>query len=144
MHLIDAPHMRRSTRRPQGCDSNGTCRHLQRIGAAAHALNLPDIGSRSSGDRRLEQVLDGGCSDLDMAPGGSDSHHMRAIASWLLRLIRIALLVVLFFFLLSTVVAFGGPGTGPWEKGVLAVVFLGLVGLAASVHRIGQGRSVIR
>ena len=63
---------------------------------------------------------------------------MTAMAPWLLRLIRVALLVAL-FFLLSTVVAIGGPGTGPWEKGALVVVFLALVGLAAPVHRFRRG-----
>lgn len=65
---------------------------------------------------------------------------MLAIAPWLLRLVRMTLLVILFFFLLSTVIAFGGPGTGVWEKVVLVVVFLGLLGLAVPVHRIGRGR----
>ena len=49
---------------------------------------------------------------------------MLAIAPWLLRLVRMTLLVILFFFLLSTVIAFGGPGAGVWEKVVLVVVFL--------------------
>ena len=65
---------------------------------------------------------------------------MTAIVPWLLRLVRVALLVVLFFFLLSTVVAFGGSATGPLEKGVVAVVFLGLLALAVPVHRIGRDR----
>lgn len=56
----------------------------------------------------------------------------------LLRLVRVALLVVLFFLLLSIVIAFGGPSTGPSEKGVLVVAFLGLLALAIPVHRIGR------
>jgi len=63
---------------------------------------------------------------------------MSATAPRPLRLVRAALLVVLFFSLLSTVVAFGGPNTGPWEKGVLVGVFLGLLALAVPVHRIGR------
>lgn len=65
---------------------------------------------------------------------------MSTIAARLLRLVRVALLVVIFFFLLSTVVAFGGAGSGPWEKGVLVVVFLGLLALAVPVHRVGRHR----
>lgn len=65
---------------------------------------------------------------------------MSAIAPWLLRLVRVALLVILFFLLLSTVIAFGGPGTGLLERGVLVVVLVGLLGLAVPVHRIGRGR----
>lgn len=51
--------------------------------------------------------------------------------------LRVALLVVL--FLLSTVVAAGGPTTGTLEKAVLVVVFIGLLGLVVPVHRIGHG-----
>ena len=65
---------------------------------------------------------------------------MLAIAPWPLRLVRMALLVVLFFFPPSTVIAFGGPGPAVWEKGVRVVVFLGLLGLAVPAHRISRGR----
>lgn len=65
---------------------------------------------------------------------------MTAIVPWLLRLVRVVLLVVLFFILLSTVVAFRESATGPLEKGVLVVVFLGLLALAVPVHRIGRDR----
>ena len=65
---------------------------------------------------------------------------MSAIAPWLLHLVRVALLLVLFFLLLSTVVAFGGPGTGALERVALAAVFVGLVALAVPVHRIGRNR----
>jgi type VI protein secretion system component VasF len=63
-----------------------------------------------------------------------------AIVPWLLRLVRVALLVVLFFFLLSTVVALGGSATGVLEKGVLVAVFLSLLAAAVLVHRIGRHR----
>ena len=65
---------------------------------------------------------------------------MTVLAPRLRRLVRLGLLVVMFIFLLSTVIAFGGPGTGPWERSVLVVVFLGLLGLAVPVHRIGRQR----
>jgi hypothetical protein len=65
---------------------------------------------------------------------------MHVIAPWLSRLIRVALLVILFFLLLSSVVAIARPETGPLEKGVLAVGFVGLLMLAVPVHRIGRGR----
>lgn len=65
---------------------------------------------------------------------------MPTIVPGLLRLLRVALLVILFFSMLSAVIAFGGPGTGPLEKGVLIVVFLGLLAFAVPIHRIGRGR----
>jgi hypothetical protein len=65
---------------------------------------------------------------------------MHVIAPWLSRLIRVALLVILFFLLLSSVVAIARPETGPLEKGVLAVGFVGLLMLAVPVHRIGRDR----
>lgn len=77
---------------------------------------------------------------LTRNPAISESHGVTMIAPWLLRLIRVGLLVILFILLLSTVIAFGGPGTGPLEKSVLVAVFLGLLGLAVSVHRIGRAR----
>jgi hypothetical protein len=58
--------------------------------------------------------------------------------STLPRLLRIALLGVLFVLLLSLVVAVGRPETGPFEKIVLVAAGVGLVGLAIPVHRIGQ------
>jgi hypothetical protein len=58
--------------------------------------------------------------------------------SALLRLLRIALLAVLFLLLLSLVVAVGRPETGPFEKVVLVAAGIGLLGLAMPVHRIGQ------
>lgn len=63
---------------------------------------------------------------------------MIAISPWALKLIRAALLVVLFVFLLSTVIAAGGPTTGPLERAALVVVFIGLLALAIPVHRIGR------
>jgi hypothetical protein len=87
---------------------------------------------------RLSNVPCGSQGSVDVRLGVLDSPDMSTIAPWLLRLIRVALLVVIFFFLLFTVIALGGPGTGPLEKGVLVVVFLGLLALAVPVHRIGR------
>ena len=64
---------------------------------------------------------------------------MTAISPWLLKLMRVAL-VVLFVLLLSVVVAAGGPATGPLEKGGLAVLLIGVLAFAIPVHRIGRSR----
>lgn len=58
--------------------------------------------------------------------------------SVLLRLLRIALLIILFLMALSLVVAIGRPETGPFEKVVLIAAVVGLLGLAMPVHRIGE------
>jgi hypothetical protein len=55
----------------------------------------------------------------------------------MLRLVRIALLVALFFLVLGLVVAVGSPGTGPIEKTILAAGIVGLLGATIPVHRIG-------
>ena len=55
----------------------------------------------------------------------------------MIRLLRLALLVVLFFLLLSTVVAIASPQTGIVEKFVLTSAGAGLVWIASRVRRIG-------
>lgn len=55
----------------------------------------------------------------------------------MLRLLRIALQVVLFFLLLSVVVAVASGNTGAVEKLGLVAVAAGLVWVAARVRRIG-------
>jgi hypothetical protein len=55
----------------------------------------------------------------------------------MLRLLRIALQVVLFFLLLGVVVAIGTPETGPLEKAVLLAGGLGLVWVAAKLRGLG-------
>jgi hypothetical protein len=54
-----------------------------------------------------------------------------------LRLLRIGLQVVLFFLLLSIVVAIGAVETGLVEKAVLMAAGLALVWVASRVRRIG-------
>ena len=61
----------------------------------------------------------------------------------MLALLRRALQVVLFFTLLSVVVALGATETGLMEKGVLAVLAGVLVWVASLVRRLGA-RSVPR
>ena len=58
-----------------------------------------------------------------------------------LRLLRLAILVVISFMTLSLVIAIGGPWTGPAEKVVLAVAVVGLIAAAGPVGRIGSARS---
>lgn len=62
---------------------------------------------------------------------------MLSSKSTMLRLIRVPLLSVIFFFTLSLVVAIGRSETGPLEKVALAGAVLGLVALARPVHRMG-------
>jgi hypothetical protein len=54
------------------------------------------------------------------------------------RLLRIALQVAIFFFLLGLVMAIASSDTGAAEKAVLALVGAGLVALAPVVRRIGS------
>jgi hypothetical protein len=54
----------------------------------------------------------------------------------MLRLLRLALQLVLFFLLLSVVVAIAAAETGPWEKGALLLFGAGLVWLATRVREI--------
>jgi hypothetical protein len=53
------------------------------------------------------------------------------------RLVRLALLVVLFFWILGFIVAAGRPETGPTEDVVLIALICGLFALAVPVRRIG-------
>ena len=55
----------------------------------------------------------------------------------MLRLLRVALLVVLVFVVLGFIVAAGRPETGPMEDVVLVAVIVGLFALAVPVRRIG-------
>ena len=59
----------------------------------------------------------------------------------MLRLLRIALQVVIFFLLLGVVVGIGTPYTGPIEKVVLVPIGLALVWLAVQVRGIGRPTS---
>jgi hypothetical protein len=59
----------------------------------------------------------------------------------MLRLLRIALQVVLFFLLIGVVIGIGTPNTGGLEKVVLVLVGLGLVWLAT---RLRSDRSAPR
>ena len=52
------------------------------------------------------------------------------------RLLRLALQLVLFFMLLSVVVAIAAAETGPWEKGALIILAAGLVWLASRLRGI--------
>jgi hypothetical protein len=56
---------------------------------------------------------------------------------YVLRLLRLALLVVLFFWILGLVIAIGRPETGLIEDGVLVGVVAGLFVLAIPVRRLG-------
>jgi len=55
----------------------------------------------------------------------------------MVRLLRVALQLVLFFLLLSLVVAVGSAQTGTAEEAVLIAVGLVLMWLASHVRRIG-------
>ena len=55
----------------------------------------------------------------------------------MLRLLRIALQVMLFFLLISVVIGIGAAETGLVEKGALTVIGLTLVWVASRVRRIG-------
>ena len=59
----------------------------------------------------------------------------------MIRLVRHALQVILFFFLLSLVVALGSAETGVVEKVVLVGVCAALVWIASRVRRIGAPAS---
>jgi hypothetical protein len=65
---------------------------------------------------------------------------IRFVASYdatVLRVVRFALLLVLFFMVLGLVVAAGSPETGPIEKPILAVMAVGLLAASIPVRRIG-------
>jgi hypothetical protein len=55
----------------------------------------------------------------------------------MLRLVRIAILVVLTFLVLSLVVAGARPETGILEKVVLVAAIIGLIAAASPARRIG-------
>ncbi len=59
----------------------------------------------------------------------------------MLRLARMVMLVVLFFWILGLVVAIARPETGPVEDIVLVGIVLGLFALAVPVGRIGATSS---
>jgi hypothetical protein len=52
------------------------------------------------------------------------------------RLLRLALQLVLFFGLMSVVIAIATPETGPWEKGALVLLAAALVWLASRLRAI--------
>jgi hypothetical protein len=56
----------------------------------------------------------------------------------MLRLVRIAILVVLTFLVLSLVVAVARPETGILEKVVLVATIVGLIAAASPARRIGM------
>ena len=64
-------------------------------------------------------------------------HGAGMYAESVLRLIRFALLLVLFFLILGLVVGIAGPGTGPVEDAVLVAIVGALFALAIPVRRIG-------
>ena len=55
-----------------------------------------------------------------------------------LRIVRLALLVMLAFLVLALVVALASPETGPIEKPVLALAIVGLLAAGVPVRRIGS------
>jgi hypothetical protein len=57
----------------------------------------------------------------------------------MLRYVRIALQIVLFFLLIGVVIGIGSGDTGAAEKVVLVMIGLGLIWLARPVRRIGAG-----
>ncbi len=59
----------------------------------------------------------------------------------MLRLLRIAILVVMFFITISLVIAVSRPETGAAEKAVLGVAVVGLLFSALPVQRNGSGRA---
>jgi hypothetical protein len=55
-----------------------------------------------------------------------------------LRVVRSALLLVLFFLVLGSIIAAASPETGPFEKPFLALMAIGLLAASIPVHRIGS------
>ena len=66
---------------------------------------------------------------------------MAFLPSWASRLVKFALLGLIFYALLTLVMLIGSADTGPWEKAVLVVVAVAVYALAVPVHRIGNGRT---
>ena len=56
----------------------------------------------------------------------------------MLRLLRLAILIVLVVWILGLVIAVGRPETGPLEDVVLVALVAGSFALAAPVRRIGR------
>jgi hypothetical protein len=54
----------------------------------------------------------------------------------MLRLLRLALQLVLFFMLLAVVISIAAAETGPWEKAALLLLGAGLVWLASRVRAV--------
>lgn len=59
----------------------------------------------------------------------------------MLRLLRIAILLVMTFIVLSLIIAVASPETGPAEKMILGVAVVGVVVSARPVQRLGSGRA---
>lgn len=55
----------------------------------------------------------------------------------MLRLLRLVLLVIMTFIVVSLVIAVARPETGPAEKVVLSVAVVGLIVAARPVQRLG-------
>ncbi|MGI8806913.1 MAG: hypothetical protein ACR2KK_03550 [Acidimicrobiales bacterium] len=59
----------------------------------------------------------------------------------MLRLLRLAILLVMTFVVLSLIIAVAGPETGPAEKLILSLAVLGVLFAAGLVQRLGSGRA---
>jgi hypothetical protein len=75
--------------------------------------------------------------DRERRPSGRDLRSRDRLALAMLRLLRLALQVLLFFLLLGSAIGIGSGETGAIEKLALAALAGGLVWLAALVRRIG-------
>ena len=64
--------------------------------------------------------------------------HRRAYAHHMLRLLRLAILVVMTLIVISLIVAIARPETGPAEKVFLGVAAVGLIVAARPVQRLGS------
>jgi hypothetical protein len=78
----------------------------------------------------------GGLTSALPSIGGTSSDRRRTIGH-MLRLLRLALLLVLFFWALGLVIAVGRPETGLLEDAVLLALVVGLLAIAGPVRRIG-------
>ena len=58
----------------------------------------------------------------------------------MLRLLRFAVLIFMFFITVSLIIAVASPETGPAEKLVLGIAVVGLLFAAVPVQRIGSAR----
>lgn len=57
----------------------------------------------------------------------------------MLRLLRVAILLVMTSIVLSLIIAVASPETGPAEKLILGVAGVGLLAAARPVQRLGSG-----